>query len=413
MPTVASDLSSSQRSFLLHLQALALRYFLDNQTDDGLFLDRQRNFGPPRAGGWSSTAATGMGFIALALASADPFRLLPRSEAIGRLGHGLRTALERLPQTHGILPHFTDARGATVGFDARSTIDSAWLIAGGLWSAAFLRDPGLVQLADRLFERVDWKHWTTSDGLIRHGDDRQGRALPCAWDRLNGETVFLYVLAAGADRAWPAARWSGLRPFFGTTAGLRFPSADLGLFVFQYGLDLLDLELWREPRGLDLASTAATATAANFRCCRAAADRFETYRYYWGLSAGDGPGDTLTDEDCYRCYAPGGPLDGTAHLTATLASVRHRPALVLDNLLQARDETRLTALGRYGFSNINLDRGWVGRDMVGIDAGAAVLALDNVLAEDRVRKVFHELPCVERGLRRLGFREAVALPLAS
>jgi hypothetical protein len=41
--------------------------------------------------------------------------------------------------------------------------------------------------------------------------------------------------------------------------------------------------------------------------------------------------------------------------------------------------------------------------MVGIDAGAAVLALDNYLMENRVRAVFHELPCVRRGLESLGF----------
>ncbi len=40
--------------------------------------------------------------------------------------------------------------------------------------------------------------------------------------------------------------------------------------------------------------------------------------------------------------------------------------------------------------------------MVGIDAGAAVLALENVLMEDRVRTVFHGLPCVDRGLDTLG-----------
>ncbi len=60
--------------------------------------------------------------------------------------------------------------------------------------------------------------------------------------------------------------------------------------------------------------------------------------------------------------------------------------------------------------------------MVGIDAGAAVLALDNFLAANRVRKVFHELPCVARGLERLGFTrvraeqpapQAAELPLAS
>jgi hypothetical protein len=79
-------------------------------------------------------------------------------------------------------------------------------------------------------------------------------------------------------------------------------------------------------------------------------------------------------------------------------------------------------LGRYGFSSVNVDHGWVGRDMVGIDAGAAVLALDNFLAANRVRNVFHELACVGRGLDRLGFKrlavqqpelEAARLPVAS
>ena len=57
--------------------------------------------------------------------------------------------------------------------------------------------------------------------------------------------------------------------------------------------------------------------------------------------------------------------------------------------------------------------GWVGRDMVGIDAGAAVLALDNVLRGDRVRAVFHGLPCVQRGLERLGFTRVAAVRQAS
>ncbi|HZY87358.1 MAG TPA: hypothetical protein VFE78_21155, partial [Gemmataceae bacterium] len=48
----------------------------------------------------------------------------------------------------------------------------------------------------------------------------------------------------------------------------------------------------------------------------------------------------------------------------------------------------------------------VGRDMVGIDAGAAVLALDNYLMADRVRDLFQGLPCVRRGMERLGFTPA-------
>jgi hypothetical protein len=409
MSRTASNLVPEDRAFLLHLQASACRYFVDNQTPDGLFLDRQANLGPRRITGWRSTAAGGMGLIALALASAAPLRMLSRDQARSRVKRAVTTALGQLPHTHGIVPHFLEPCRAVAGADVCSTIDSAWLLAGALWAAAFLGDAELEEIGRRLFERVDWSYWTVPpkrpmSGLIRHGTDRAGRFLPCAWDRLNGETVFMYVLAAGAARGrrWPAGSWSELQPFYGSAGGLSFVSADLGLFVFQYGLDLLDLERWQEPGGLDLPGQAALATEANFRCCRAAADRFKTYRHHWGLSAGDGPGE-LPAADTYRCYAPARPLDGTAHLTATLASIAHRPELVLDNLDRARRRARPSPMGRYGFSNINLDRRWVSNDMVGIDAGAAVLALDNFLADNRVRNVFHELPQVAAGLEHIGF----------
>jgi hypothetical protein len=405
----------TERAFLLQLQRRAVQYFLDNQTAGGLVLDRQANHGPRRAVGLCSTAASGMGFIALALAAAEPHRLLPKASAVRRVRHGLTAALERVPHTEGVLPHFTEAAsGAVAGADARSTIDTAWLVAGALWAAEFLGDAELHDLAERLYDRVHWAYWTGGggpEGLIQHGHDRGGRFLRASWDRLNGETVFLYVLAAGArdGRAWGAAAWPALETFPGTVAGLRFGSADLGLFVFQYGLDLLDLDHWRVPGGADLAGDAVRAALANFLFCRAAAPRFATYRTYWGLSAGDGPG---ARGDVYRPYSPAEPLDGTAHLTASLASVARQPVLVLDNLNRALRDDTLAALGRYGFSCVNVDHGWVGRDMVGIDAGAAVLALDNYLADDRVRRVFHRLPAVRRGLARVGFRRAAA-PLAA
>src|SRR5205807_620894 len=88
---------------------------------------------------------------------------------------------------------------------------------------------------------------------------------------------------------------------------------------------------------------------------------------------------------------------------ASLASIARQSALVLDNLNRARCDRRLSALGRYGFSCVNVDRRWTARDMVGIDAGAAMLALDNYLFDNRVRRVFHQLPAVRRGLTRIGF----------
>jgi hypothetical protein len=332
-----------------------------------------------------------------------------------RILAGLRGVLAGVPHDHGALPHFVhSASGAIHGADAFSTVETAWLVAGALWSAAFLRDGALEALAAQLYDRVDWAYWAAAPGpfqglLLRHGKGRDGSFLDCCWDRLNGETAFMYVLAAGArdGQALPGASWAALRPFMGTVAGLRFNNADLGLFVFQYGLDLLDLERWQAPGPVDLWAEAGLAVQANEWTCRAAARTFSTYRRFWGLSAGDGPGEGSPEgrgaPDTYRAYSPAGPIDGTAHLTSTLASVAHRPEAVLENLREAHHDRHLGAGGRYGFSNVNLDQRWLARDMVGIDAGAAVLALDNYLVAGRVRRVFHDLPCVRRALTRLGF----------
>jgi hypothetical protein len=410
VPGAGTDLPSSDRALLLRLQRQALYYFLDNQAPGGLVLDRQRNHGPRHRDDLCSIAATGMGLIALALAAAPPYRLLPPQAAAIRVRAGLRAALGRLPHDHGVVPHFvSSATGAVHGADYFSTVETSWLAAGALWAAASLRDAELEGLATRLYERIDWHYWTDPEGtgaagLLRHGKDREGRFLNCCWDRLNGETACMYVLAAGAaeGRAVSAASWSGLRPYYGTVAGLRFNNADLGLFVFQYGLDLLDLRRWRPPGAVDLWAEAGVAARANRRACRGAAAQFTTYRRFWGLSAGDGPGERSTP-DRYRAYSPAGLIDGTAHLTASLASVAHCPGAVLQNLHEAEHDGQLGAHGRYGLSNVNLDRHWVGRDMVGIDAGATVLALDNYLMADRVRTVFQALPCVRRGMERLGF----------
>ena len=404
------------RSLLLRLQSQALQYFLDNQTSNGLILDRQRNHSSLRTRGLCSLAATGMGCIALALASEEPYRLLSPREAAARIRSALQAALHALPHQNGILPHFVDSDTLEVyGIDHFSTIETAWLAAGGLWAAAFLPHHGLEPLAQQLAQRIDWYYWTAPNEsetpLLRHGQSHDGQFLRASWDRLNGETVFMYVLAAGADegRAVPAAAWSHLRSFHGTAAGLHFNNSDLGLFVFQYGLDLLNLSVWLAPTGVDLAAECGIAAEANYRVCRGLADIFTTYRDYWGLSAGDGPSAPPAGL-AYRCYAPGGPIDGTAHITATLASIAYRPDLVWENIYRATYEQRWQLLGRYGFSNVNADCDWLGSDIVGIDAGAAVLALDNYLHENRVRNVFHTIPSVQRGLERSGFQAPLPPP---
>src|SRR5262249_1778889 len=150
-------------------------------------------------------------------------------------------------------------------------VDSSWLVAGALWAAAFLRHGRLGAAAALLYERVDWHYWTApelpdSRGLLRHGKDARGHFLGISWDRLGGEGVHMYVLGPGAaaGRALSPDSWCSLRPFCGTVAGLHFTNADLGLFAFQYGLELLDLRHWRPPTPPDLLAEAVLASRANY-----------------------------------------------------------------------------------------------------------------------------------------------------
>jgi len=406
-------LSRRERQLLDRLQRDALRYFLDNQLSHGFVLDRQRNHGTRSTSGLCSTSATGMGLMAVALAAAPEYRMLVPEEARTRVQTCLRTVLERLPCDHGMVPHFLDARTLEpVGVDRISTVDSSWLAAGALWAGSLLDCPNLQTLADRLYRRIDWRFWAAGEPCwFRHGKGSDGQFLPHTWDRLNAETAFMYALGIGADAhaALSSDCWTELQPRYGCVAGERFASADLGLFVFQYSLELLDFRSYYVPGALDLYEEARVATRANYQACKAAAAQFRTYRHFWGLSAGDGPGRD-GDEDTYRCYSPLDGTDGTAHVTATLASLSTWPALVLENIEAAQKERRHVIHGRYGYSNINLDCDWVSRDMVGIDLGAAVLALDNFLHHGRIRRVFHGLDCVRQALERLAARRRPVLP---
>lgn len=408
---------------LMQLQRKTLSYFLDNQLEHGLILDRQANHGPLRVDGLCSTSATGMGLIALALASTPEYSMLTRRDASRRVRKALETALV-LPHDHGIMPHFTTADGRTpVGTDRLATIDSAWLIAGGLLAAQLPWMHDCRKKANELYERADWRFWTiasrfadllnqkgdmndtirsrASEDWLLHGEREDGTFLPSHWDLMNAETAFMYVLATGGKRkrGLRPVIWDNLKSFH-DRQGAKI-SRELGLFVHQYSIELINFSKIPLPGGMSMQATCRRGVERNYLCSRRQGLRFKTFRRFWGISAGDGPPNTPGRPDEYRAYAPLEPasIDGTAHVLSSVASVRLVPELVLLNMLEA--ESLPSATGRYGYSNINLDRNWFSRDVVGIDAGAAMMALDNAMHHNRIPSMFHEVPAVKRAIERM------------
>jgi hypothetical protein len=166
---------------------------------------------------------------------------------------------------------------------------------------------------------------------------------------------------------------------------------------------LLDGEYLWHVMGMNMLQIERTQTLYNERVCRSLGVLYETYAdKLWGLSAGDGPSES---GDVYKAYSPT-TADGTAHITATLASVEVAPKSVLDNALRASKlrlgPQKLEPLGKYGFSNINVDRLWISRDVVGIDIGAAIMSIDNYLNDNRVKQSFLRLGFVNRAAKVLG-----------
>jgi hypothetical protein len=384
------SLGSNGESVLEDLQRRQLQYFLDNQLPSGLILDRQRNHGAVDFNGLASTSATGMGLVAIALASMLPYRMLSRSDAIRKVELAISTALHRLPQDHGIMPHFLNADLEPTGEDQFSTIDSSWLIAGALTASQMLADKQIITLAKALYDRVDWRYWaegTAGKNLLQMGETKTDSFLPTCWDRLDAETAFMYLLASSARPpvALDSQVWQRLVPTS------RDEWQDLGLFVAQYSNCLVDPLRLQSVAGLNLLSVQREQTQNNFDACKVLSPSFLTFKDFWGLSAGDGPG---VDGDVYRTYSPM-HVDGTAHVTATLASIAVCPDIVIANVVRAINH-RLKPLGKYGLSNINVDRNWISRDVIGIDLGASIMALDNFLHGNRIRTTFSQSPCVIR-----------------
>lgn len=119
----------------------------------------------------------------------------------------------------------------------------------------------------------------------------------------------------------------------------------------------------------------------------------------WGLSACDGP-------DGYRAYGapPGQPVcDGTVAPLAVVASIGFTPQLSLPAMqyMQATYSAKLR--GRYGFSDaFNVDRNWFDSDVIGIDAGCALLMLENYRT-GLVWRLTGKIKPLQVAMRKVGF----------
>lgn len=427
---------ASDESLIEFSQRAHFEWLRANQNPKtGLVLDRDRKGAP------ASVAATGFALTAYPVAFHRGW--ITREEAIGYLKKTLY-ALSAAPQGPertgvsghwGMFYHFVDPETGTRAtapefWDSElSTIDTALLMSGVLAAKNFSsgespEEKEIREQAQALYERVEWDRFVDERRLILHAwTPEMGMWNPvyCGYS----EALLLYVLALGSPtHPVPAECW---KSFIGDaqesehygTSFIGMPG--MPLFCYQYPHCWIDFrgiadEVNRR-FGYDYFENARRATLVQHAYAQ---DNPNLCRDYgaldWGLTASDGPSQgaiTVGDRKiAHRSYSEHGGPDGfddcTIAPTAALSSLPYAPRLVLRTLrhwLSDRPELFDPAKGFVDAFNDSFEnnKGWIGRQRIGIDQGPIVLMTENHRS-GLIWALMRKDENIKRGLIRAGFR---------
>lgn len=402
------DTRTASNSMLAALARRAFAYFREQRhPTTGLVLDRAGNFeGEVIGNSMASIAATG--YCLSFLPEAVRQKWMNEQEAQQDAVQILRSVEEKLEHRHGILCHFIDYETGECWRNSEfSVLDTAIFLNGAIIVAeAFPKKVDIVQRVNRLLARVNWSQFfVTREGkrLLSMGW-REDEGLLGPIDVRTSEAAMPLLLAIGSGKA-PVEVWyntAAKKANYREVAGFRCLHGNLPLFVHYYGLGWADLSGLMDKNGVDLYNNATNASLANRAFCRKIATRqHQTYdeRFggWWGISAGDSVSGYVASGPVF------GDTDGTVWPMTAIAAVPWIPRHI------ARDVTRWRAteqwpgiLGKYGISPFNLDLGWLGRDVIGIDLGAFLLNWANY-KHRTIWNLYMRHSVVQSAIRRIGF----------
>lgn len=381
--------------------------FFWNESDPktGLTKDRAVNVGgKPDTYTVASTAATGYALAALPVGVSHGW--VPKDAAYARALLTLQFVHDKLETNHGFYYHFLDkTTGARVWKCELSSIDTALLLMGARTAGDYWPGTKVQQMADDLTRRADWR-WMQASGQAQ-----PPKTLSMGWKPETGwidarwqgysEASYLYWLALGTQPAGlNAEAWDAWEIAPATLEGSAVFGGAEPLFMAQMAPGYLDVKGKRDRQGRDWWTAWTNAHLADIAYCARNPENRKTYAEgFWGITASDQPAG-------YGANAPAaGHDDGTVAPTAMLAGVVFVPKqsqAALDNLwAKHRDKI----WGRYGFSNaFNVDKDWYDTDVIGIDLGMMLLAIENART-GRVWNLLRPDPVLARGLHKAGFSE--------
>ena len=345
----------------------------------------------------ASIAATGFGLTALCIGDQRGF--ISTSAALERAFTSLRFLWKKLPHHRGFFYHFANINTGERVWDSEvSSVDTAILLCGILTCRQHFQHPDVIQLADLIFNRVDWTWLSEDTSLLPHGWTPEFGFLPSRWDYYS-ELMMMYLLGLGSsahplrDETWNA--WKRLTFEYD---GMRYIGSFAPLFVHQYSQAWFDFR-GRRDKYADYFQNSVVATEVHQRFCLELAKQFPDYSDdLWGITASD-------SEHGYVIWGgppAKGPIDGTVVPSATGGSLPFLPEATLRVLRNIRNHYG-PAWTKYGFVNaFNPLKNWYDTDVIGIDTGITMLMAEN-LRTGFVWDTFMKTSEAQRGMQRAGF----------
>ncbi len=401
-PPLPTSLTPADAPFLEELEHANFLYFVEQaHPQTGLVRDRV-NVQAPGTATVASIAATGFGLTALCIGPHRGF--LPLPEARARVLSTLRFLWRKVPVHRGFYFHWADINTGERIWDSEvSSVDTAILLCGILTCRQYFQHSEITQLAQDIFNRVDWTWLSEDTTLLPHGWTPDTGFLPYRWDYYS-ELMMMYLLGLGSyvhplrEQAWYA--WK--RTTFDYD-GLRYIGSYAPLFIHQYSQAWFDFRGQRDQYA-DYFQNSILATDAHRRFCLELARQFPDYSQdLWGITASD-------SEKGYVVWGGPpelGPIDGTVVPSAAAGSLPFLPQPVMRVLHTIKDRYP-AAWSRYGFVNaFNPLKKWFDSDVIGIDTGITMLMAENARS-GLVWETFMKNPEAQRGMRRAGFAKSKA-----
>ena len=386
--------------FLDQLERDSSRFFWERASNrTGLIADSTLPGSP------SSIASVGFGLAALCIAAHRGW--ISRNQVYGRVLKTLKTFRDRVESQHGFFYHFVEMDSGRRAWNSEvSSIDTTFLLTGALFAGRYFQGTEVEQIAQTLYERVDWPWMLHGNRMLCMGWKPEEGFLGSYWDWYS-EGLLAYALAIGSPtHPIPAESWFQWKRATASYQGYDVVYSYFGsLFTYQFAQAWIDFrKLYDGP--VNYWKNSVSAALANRHFCL---DHAAEHRGYgedgWGLTAGAGP-------DGYKGYGAEPAVsfqhDGTINPYGMVASLPLVPFVALPSMKALYAAYGDQLYGEYGFrTGFNLDRGWWAHHYIGIEQGVSVLMIENYRS-GLVWNVFMQHPAIQRWISLCLRREEIA-----